>query len=704
MRKVGWSLAVAVLLAAVCAPMASAQNANSCPQVAAEVDFLFANANALASGDPKLFDLDTDGAEADCGSNCTSVLGVPSVEVVADGIPDIIHVAVIEALVKTGSEFYSASDCAIYQSNYAETTAAITAAGLAGLFPGGDEIVAALTSLDKDNWIPVIIGFVYESVPIEIGMDPADYTNIPDIKATDDRDGDGVSLLDEWTALGAIYDDQSDTWTLPGKTNADVYAAFATAALAGTNVVVTITASPSATIFIGGTTTLSASSNADPVDTGFTYTSSDDNIATVDSGGVVSGVNAGTATITVTANPSGAIGTQEIIVEEPVWSDVCSLDNVFAGEGAALAAALGAQIGAPSDFAQWDLELFVGDGVPDSYQLQHLAYILCTGGIESKDVDKASVVTEYQTNKAAVDAFFAQVVAIPDAIDALAPELEAAGDDITTWLGAITGGASPATELGALATIADGLGAGLGAQLFGDGTPMGTNGATFSGTGPALAAAAGSGTDVESIGGSLPIVANVLTGLWGLSSEYNFTILGLLQDLSLITASTPTGSSLEEVLLTLPQASQAVQAYGGILGAAATANASGPLAGTMPETAAIAASLIGLQSGAAFFATEGTPAPLAVPSITVYGTSAKLAGEPFAGDGDGNPNDSIATNGDVYSGVNGAGGDVNDYIAGVTGEFGPFWAGNPALPVGGTLALSALIATLGATVIRRKRK
>ena len=69
------------------------------------------------------------------------------------------------------------------------------------------------------------------------------------------------------------------------------------------------------TLTVGDTETLVATiapSNA--TDTAVTWTSSDDTVATVTSGGVVEGVVAGTATITVTTHDGSFTDTCEVTV------------------------------------------------------------------------------------------------------------------------------------------------------------------------------------------------------------------------------------------------------------------------------------------------------------------------------------------------------------------------------------------------------
>jgi hypothetical protein len=88
---------------------------------------------------------------------------------------------------------------------------------------------------------------------------------------------------------------------------------------------------------------------------------------------------------------------------------------------------------------------------------------------------------------------------------------------------------------------------------------------------------------------------------------------------------------------------------------------------------------------------------------------AKAAGEPFAGTtdfGEGDYNGDGVTNAEVAAAVIGAGGDVDDFIAGATGDFGPFWDGNPALPLG-VVVLGGLLGALavgGVEAARRNKK
>lgn len=701
MRKAGWTLGIltgALLL--VCAPALAQQNSNQCPQVAAEVDFITKNAQGTALG--ALFSMNQDGADGDPPGP------TPPVVVPPDGIPDVIHLAPVEFLIRSGSQFYSASACATYQANYAAAFSAVQAAGLVGLLGGGDEVVAALSCIDKDQWIPLVSAVVAEN-GFSLPLNTANFTNIPNLKANEDKDGDGQTLLQEWQSLNPTY--SSGQWTTTAGTgNTIAYAAFASEVLSGSNVVVTVSATPGTTIFPTQTTQINASSNANPPDTSFNYSSSDTSVATVNSSGLVTGVAVGTAVITVQAQPSGAQATITITVAQPDWFDLCNIDDAFAIQGAGFAAAAGPLLSLPADINQWDIEGLVGDGVLDAWQLYHLAYILCTGGLGNKDVDKAQVVVEFQGNTSSVNSFLNTLDNLPPKIDALSPQLVTAGTAILTWRTAVINSSNPAelTLLGTLVTAA--AGATTEAQLFGTaggGNVWLANGQTIAGTGQALPPALGSGSTFDTIAGFLPNTNTFLTGLWGLSTEMKATLNGMLQSAGLIGP----GNTAQGVVNQLQQLPVAVGGYAQILDVVMQAHAGAfgpPFTGAFVGTAGVAATVgADLASTATFLNTPGNvPAPFATPNPTVYGTTSKLVNEPFSGAGDGNPNDDIDSNGDVAAAVIGAGGDQDDYLAGVTGEFGPFWTGNPFLPVGGVLGLSALCAALGlgsATLLRRKR-
>ena len=173
----------------------------------------------------------------------------------------------------------------------------------------------------------------------------------------------------------------------------------------------------------------------------------------------------------------------------------------------------------------------------------------------------------------------------------------------------------------------------------------------------------------------LPNVKEWLAGMTTLSSEMAGTI-GLIL---------PVGDVNDALDDVLPIAALA----GALAGACPHPSVSGP------------ATAIVVAMGANL---PGFPPYVPLPVYEPYADDAKLASEPLAGagdfDGDGLSNAAVAAI------ISGQGGDANDFVVAASGGFGPFWEGNPALPVGGMVGLGALFSALGAAgavVLRRKK-
>jgi len=81
-----------------------------------------------------------------------------------------------------------------------------------------------------------------------------------------------------------------------------------------------------------------------------------------------------------------------------------------------------------------------------------------------------------------------------------------------------------------------------------------------------------------------------------------------------------------------------------------------------------------------------------VPSWTIYGTTAKVSGEPLAADGDYNGDG--FTNLQAYNLVTAAHGDRFDFVRAAASD-NPFWPGNPTLPVTGPAGLAAMTVLCG---------
>lgn len=406
-------------------------------------------------------------------------------------------------------------------------------------------------------------------------------------------------------------------------------------------------------VFPGNTLQLVSSSEPGDI---YTYTSGDEGIATVGaSSGLVTGVAPGTVTITSTVNAVskglGSTGSIQITVVEPEWFDVCGLDDAFTAQGAILAS-VGDDIGLPTDFGDFDIEAGVGDGIPDAWQFRMLAYVLCEGGYGLvKTGSPASAVAAYTANLAAVGTFATEMAT---GVAPWATALIDQQDEI----------AALATKFATTAAACDGL-------LAGSGVP------SISGALGAIAAGiSASEGDLEFLSDAaliLVVIPDLLAGYYTMSSEGAASLDALL----------PVG----DIQAAIAGLAPTHLVLGGI---------AAYLGGCPDGVAADAAAILG---------EIGASAPsLTTPAFATLVDDTKLANEPLSGAGDWN-GDGLSNAG-VAAAVIGAGGDADDYLAGATGDFGDFWPGNPALPVGGMVTLGALFSAMGAAgalVLRRKK-
>lgn len=391
--------------------------------------------------------------------------------------------------------------------------------------------------------------------------------------------------------------------------------------------------------------TIQLTANSSPGDTEWAWSSNNTSVATVQATGktvTVTGVAPGTATISVEVTAStegkelGSTGQVVVTVIPPEWFDLCEFDNVFAGQLTTLAS-----FGLDDE----DLE---GDGVPDAWQVQLLAYALCKGGSGVP----AEATAAFDANIAALNAslvgiatgyapFVANIVDQLDEIAALAAKFETtaqlcddalAGNGVPSVAAVLNEVVESSVVLGQLASAhvllsPDFVGSGL-AALATTSTEMGLT----------------------------------------LNAALNGLLVEDLQD------------NFDDILL--------------LMGGIAT------FLGGCPDDVALDAANILSELTA-----NGTTVPaIAWPSWVAAKNPAKAADEPLHGAGDYNQDD--LTNAQVAAIVAAHGGDANDFIVAATGDFGPFWPGNPDLPVGVAVlgGLVGAFAVGGAVSIRRRRK
>lgn len=423
--------------------------------------------------------------------------------------------------------------------------------------------------------------------------------------------------------------------------------------------ITTVTISPNSAELLSGldpadTQNLSAVSS-DETDTAFTWMSSNEAVATVVSTGdvtaKVTAVAPGTAVISATANTTAAVGNATITVRIPEWFEACDLSTQFSTQGGVIAG-LGLDDALPTNWEAWDVELGVGDGVPDAWQLYLLAYAICGD-------DNAAAEAAYEANLAEVQQLATDLVPAVAFLSnslTIVPDLQALATALPTALG----GACDQDISGAL------------------GVP-----------GPVLASQYLAGVVIPLL--QDPDTADEV----GLMQVLTALIPGITQWLAgMNTVSTEMVGTLG-ALLPVEAVNDAVEQFGAL--ALLLAN----LANNCPDASVS-------TPAASALATMGinplSPPLVPLPTYAAYQDAGKLANEPVSGAGD--YNDDGFTNAEVAAAVIDAGGDEDDFIAGATGDFGPFWPGNPNLPVG-VAVLGGLIGALavgGAAAIRRRKR
>jgi len=512
---------------------------------------------------------------------------------------------------------------------------------------------------------------------------------LTELSASGDLDNDNVTNLAEWESTSGVADFNERV------------SQFISVATAGAQAVTTV-GPTSSTIFETQTVQLTASSTDDqggPIADTFTWESSDESVATVSATGLVTGVDNGTATITATGDTSGASGEATVTVQSVLTGlELCSLDDVFRGQGELLAG-FGEDLGLPTSYDEWDIELGTGDGALDSFQMEHLAFVLCQSDSISKtdEAAVANVAAQFGANLAEIEAFTAALADVPDFADTIGPELT----DAATVLSTVFTAAGGAGEIPAMISAFESALTGLVPDPTGTATTlvggMDAVAAQLGGAAVALPAGLGGSSEFAELAPNFVLLDEFLAGFWGLSTEMKLTLGGLLDSLGLTAGDNAVAqlNSLEtDVVSTL-----------GLYAMVFAGIEAGFTSITPTDVAAMGAAATNVSDAVPDSFDQDLGAPyITVPDPVIYTLGTKAPGEPFSGagdfDGDG------TTNGEVSGFVVGAGGDSQDYVFGVTGEFGPFWAGNPALPVGGGVALVTLLGALGAAgamTIRRKK-
>lgn len=605
-----------------------------------------------------LVDASSDDAEFEAGEDLETDVdyGVTA----EAGIDEYAELKLVEYVLATPAAIGHAEVLAAYTATYPIVDRGIKGTQLAiigNLRRQGNELVTALMIRNKTLTVAVADGFdaVWSAGDLALMQEPKDGSDKNMLTATGDLDGDGVTNKEEWdaTAGKAIPGGQNVPFTTQYLARVQ---AFVVNASAGSQEVVSVSSAGNVTTIAQGKY-LQLSAGSTDVTDGFTWASADNAIATVDANGLAHGVGVGSVKITATGTVSGAKGNFILTVRDAEWTDNCSYADTFEAQGPTMAGAFSAVDDntfppGTTTYANVDADF---DSVADSWQLHHLAYALCQGNVDYQ--------ADYDANKAALQGSVAQLGAY------------------VAYLGTVTGPlnnialvlANPAyaTTVDNPAVLFSGPAAPYLAPYqaaFGVGTPVHV---AFAGTSAALADTASDFGPVVAIVGT---IVDILAGEAGLSTPAKGLISGLFPISDINTANT--GISTLKLIA------------GSIV--APTLNAFGQVAdaGTVAAQAAL------ITTGPA----------VAAPALVVIG-GAKLVGEPFSGpddyDGDGDTNVTIAND------VENANGDEDDYVAGVTGELGPFWTGNEALPVGGMLGLGAALSALSASgvlALRRKQK
>lgn len=460
----------------------------------------------------------------------------------------------------------------------------------------------------------------------------------------------------------------------------------------------------------GQNSALLTASSSDAGDTAFTWESSDETVATVaslnDTQALVTAVGPGEAVITATANTTGASNTVAISVRAAEWFEVCPLVAVFPAEGAVLADAVGP---GPEYYAVMDLE---GDGVPDAWQLQLLAYDICAN-------PASTAAAEYAQNQIDVAQMGADLTAVAGWLGT------GGADGQLIYLGLVTYAAGSAlggsaSEQATLASIFDASMPGMGSTIVELllAYPL-VNGSVMSEMPDVQGDLATYGPAIQYV------LSHVLAGLIGLDTELNVGIPMLLSlpDLefmldatspAFLTNLTDVGGGLMvptplllgdlEGLLAMPLfpvmdlgAQTEMYLLGLVQAYLDGTYGPGTFNAMLPNSAGLLSAMTAFETKYQELGSNS----FAIPDLEVYTVGAKLPDEPFSGlgdyDGDG------VTNQQVAEIILGQGGDANDFVNGAA-NIDPFWAGNPALPVAGMAGLCALAMALGGTTLLRRKK
>lgn len=152
-----------------------------------------------------------------------------------------------------------------------------------------------------------------------------------------------------------------------------------------------------------------------------TFSSSNESILHHVVGGSFIGVAEGFVNVVAVGNTTFITGTQTVTVRLGQWFEVCHWDETLYDEGLALADIVGCEFYGTRDFADVDTDGDFGggggDGIPDVYQINLLAYLLCAPddkGPAKGIPDPASVRQQFENNLALFDAMLEELEAIHD--------------------------------------------------------------------------------------------------------------------------------------------------------------------------------------------------------------------------------------------------------------------------------------------------
>jgi hypothetical protein len=331
------------------------------------------------------------------------------------------------------------------------------------------------------------------------------------------------------------------------------------------------------------------------------------------------------------------------------WTANCTADDNLAAQGEILAG-LAETLNLP--FPNWESFDLDGDSVSDAWQQQLIAYATCSGN--------ESVQADFDANLAEVATLISELSALVQYLQANHAAVTAFGTLLNASVQAPCN--SPATLAGF--PPLDSYFALLQSSLPG----ITTIGDAFLVVGAQME---DGGSEYAPFPPVLGLIDDLLASLGGQSTEANATILDIVpaDDVAAL--------------------NQALQVLAGL------AQFEASCLSAIPSEAAAAAALLPALAA---------PPSLSVPAFAILDTGSKAPGEDFAGAGD-YDGDSV-TNGQIATYVEDAAGTANDFVAGATGELGPFWTGNPSLPIAGLGGLGALISVFGvsgAFALRRKQ-